>query len=64
MKCTTNGSRNQIDFRDGAQIFANPNLDSEFLFGRGWSYGNELYLEKKTGKTTGWVGLHPGLDQT
>ena len=49
-------SRNQIDFRDGAQIFANPNLDSEFLFGRGWSYGNELYLEKKTGKTTGWVG--------
>ncbi|HEX8327673.1 MAG TPA: TonB-dependent receptor [Hymenobacter sp.] len=47
---------NQIDFRDGAQIFANPNLDQEFLFGRGWSYGNELYLEKKEGKTTGWIG--------
>jgi hypothetical protein len=49
-------SANQIDFRDGAQIFANPNLDQEFLFGRGWSYGNELYLEKKEGKTTGWIG--------
>jgi hypothetical protein len=49
-------SSNQIDFKDGAQIFANNNLDSQFLFGRGWAYGNELYLEKKTGKTTGWVG--------
>ncbi|WP_241737995.1 TonB-dependent receptor [Hymenobacter polaris] len=47
---------NQIDFRDGAQIFANPNLSQEFLFGRGWAYGNELYLEKKEGKTTGWIG--------
>ena len=47
---------NQIDFRDGAQIYANPNLDQEFIFGRGWSYGNELYLEKKEGKTTGWIG--------
>jgi hypothetical protein len=49
-------SANQIDFKDGAQIFANNDLDSQFLFGRGWAYGNELYLEKKTGKTTGWVG--------
>lgn len=49
-------ANNQIDFKDGAQIFANNNLDSQFLFGRGWAYGNELYLEKKTGKTTGWIG--------
>jgi hypothetical protein len=49
-------ARNVIDFKDGAQIFANNNLDGEFLFGRGWSYGNELYLEKKAGKTTGWIG--------
>jgi len=49
-------SANQIDIRDGAQIYANPNLDQEFLFGKGWSYGNELYLEKKEGKTTGWIG--------
>ncbi|WP_151088031.1 TonB-dependent receptor [Hymenobacter baengnokdamensis] len=49
-------SQNQIDFKDGAQIFANNDLNSQFLFGHGWAYGNELYLEKKTGKTTGWVG--------
>ena len=48
--------RNQIDFRDGAQLFVNPELDAEFIFGKSWSYGNELYLEKKTGKTTGWIG--------
>ncbi|MBC8084301.1 MAG: TonB-dependent receptor, partial [Hymenobacter sp.] len=49
-------ARNQVDFRDGAQLFVNADLDSEFLFGRGWAYGNELYLEKKTGRTTGWIG--------
>ncbi|QJX47762.1 TonB-dependent receptor [Hymenobacter taeanensis] len=49
-------AQRQIDFKDGAQLFVNPDLDSEFLFGRGWAYGNELYLEKKTGRTTGWVG--------
>ena len=48
--------RNQVDFRDGAQLFVNPELDAEFIFGKSWSYGNELYLEKKTGKTTGWIG--------
>lgn len=48
--------RRVVDFRDGAQLFANPALDEEFLFGRGRSYGLELYLEKVTGRTTGWIG--------
>ncbi|GAA3931960.1 TonB-dependent receptor [Hymenobacter algoricola] len=47
---------NQIDFKDGAQLFVNQELDGEFLFGKGQSYGNEIYLEKKTGRTTGWLG--------
>lgn len=47
---------NQLDLKDGAQIFANPNLEGEFVFGRGWSYGNEIYIEKKEGRTTGWIG--------
>jgi outer membrane cobalamin receptor len=46
----------QIDFRDGANLFVNDNLESEFLFGNGESYGNELYLEKIKGRTTGWIG--------
>ncbi len=48
--------KRQIDFRDGADLFINPNLDEEFVFGKGTSYGNEIYLEKKKGKITGWVG--------
>ncbi|NVO83848.1 TonB-dependent receptor [Hymenobacter terrestris] len=49
-------AQRQIDFKDGAQLFVNPDLDSEFLFGKGWAYGNELYLEKKQGRLTGWIG--------
>jgi hypothetical protein len=48
--------KNQTDFRDGAQLFVNPDLEQEFVFGKGWGYGNEIYLEKKEGRTTGWVG--------
>lgn len=53
----------QVDLRDGAQIFFNPNLDDEFVFGKGWGYGNEIYFEKKRGagnsvfhRLSGWVG--------
>ncbi|MDX5419030.1 MAG: TonB-dependent receptor [Hymenobacteraceae bacterium] len=46
----------QIDFRDGANLFVNDNLEEEFLFGKGESYGNEVYLEKIKGRTTGWIG--------
>jgi len=47
---------NQIDFKDGAQVFFNDNLDQEFIFGRGWAYGNEFYVEKKEGRLRGWIG--------
>lgn len=47
---------NQVDFKDNANLFVNEELNQEFVFGRGWSYGNEIYLEKKNGKLTGWVG--------
>lgn len=46
----------QIDFKDGANLFVNDSLENEFLFGKGQSYGNELYLEKVRGRTTGWIG--------
>ncbi|PKV63128.1 TonB-dependent receptor [Pontibacter ramchanderi] len=46
----------QIDFRDGANLFVNDDLEAEFLFGKGESYGNEVYLEKIKGRTTGWLG--------
>lgn len=50
------GMRNQIDFRDGAEIFGNPEVTRDLVFGKGQAYGNEFYLEKKGGKTTGWIG--------
>lgn len=46
----------QIAFRDGAQIFINPNLENEFVFGKGWGYGTEILLEKRNGQTRGWIG--------
>ncbi len=48
--------KNQVEFRDGADIFGNPKLENDFVYGRGDAYGAELYLEKKKGKTTGWLG--------
>jgi hypothetical protein len=47
---------NQVDFRDGARLFINPNLAEEFVFGKSWGYGNEFYLEKKAGILRGWIG--------
>lgn len=46
----------QIDLKDGASFFVNNQIDTVFVFGRGWAYGTEFYLEKKKGKLTGWIG--------
>lgn len=48
--------QNQLDLRDGAELFASNNLDAELVFGRGWSYGTEWYIEKTKGKLQGWLG--------
>jgi len=47
---------NLVEFREGARLFLNPNLDQDFVFGKGTSYGNEILIEKKQGKWTGWIG--------
>lgn len=47
---------NQIDYKDGANLIVNNHLENEFVYGIGRSYGNEFYVEKKAGKTTGWIG--------
>lgn len=46
----------QVDFRDGAKLFINDEMDKEFIFGRGYSYGAEVYIEKKHGALRGWIG--------
>jgi hypothetical protein len=46
---------NQIEYGEGYT----PSLkdpESAFVFGKGWSYGSELFVNKTRGRLTGWVG--------
>lgn len=48
--------QNQIDYRDGANIYSSNNaIESELLFGKGRSYGLEVLMKKKVGRLSGWV---------
>lgn len=47
---------NQIEFKPGAQLLLNQNLEGEMIFGEGKAYGIELFLQKRTGRFTGWIG--------
>ena len=47
----------QIEYRDGVLIGQRKgtNFDDNFLFGRGRSYGTELFVKKGEGSLTGWL---------
>jgi len=46
---------NQIEYADGyTPGLSDPEAD--FVFGKGWSYGAELFINKQKGKFTGWLG--------
>ena len=47
--------KNQVDFRDGANLFLNDEIEREFEFGKGYAYGTEVSLEKDFGKLSGWI---------
>ena len=48
---------NLIEYKDGASFFdSQTDWQDKVHVGRGWSYGGELLIEKKMGKTTGWIG--------
>ncbi|HYG14341.1 MAG TPA: TonB-dependent receptor, partial [Bacteroidia bacterium] len=38
--------QNQIEFKPGAQLFFNQNLENEMVFGSGLSYGVEFFIKK------------------
>jgi hypothetical protein len=47
--------QNQIEYKEGYT----PSLkdpEEEFTFGKGWSYGSELFINKVKGRMTGWIG--------
>ena len=48
--------QNQIDYRNGADLLLNNEVEGELVYGTGTAYGIELLLEKKKGKLTGWIG--------
>ncbi len=46
---------NQIDYKNGAELLFNENVESQILFGIGRAYGLEFYLKKNQGRFTGWI---------
>jgi len=48
--------QNQIDYRDGANVFSNDPLEPQLLFGIGRAYGAEFLLRKREGRFSGWIG--------
>lgn len=47
--------QNQIEYKEGyTPGLSDP--EEEFVFGKGWSYGSEFFVNKIQGKLTGWVG--------
>jgi outer membrane receptor for ferrienterochelin and colicin len=48
---------NLIEYKEGASFLnLDKNWENKITTGRGWSYGAEVFLQKKTGKTSGWIG--------
>ncbi|MCB9449037.1 MAG: TonB-dependent receptor [Flavobacteriales bacterium] len=49
--------RNQIEFNESyTGDVSTRDIEYEFTYGDGYSYGMELFLKKATGKAQGWIG--------
>jgi TonB dependent receptor/CarboxypepD_reg-like domain/TonB-dependent Receptor Plug Domain len=47
--------QNQIEYKEGyTPSIRDP--EEDFVFGKGWSYGGEFFINKSRGKLTGWIG--------
>lgn len=47
--------QNQIDYKNGAEIIANKDVEADLLYGKGRAYGWENYFKKRKGRLTGWI---------
>ncbi|PKK36455.1 TonB-dependent receptor [Siphonobacter sp. SORGH_AS_0500] len=59
---------NILSYKEGSSFLASTGLESlteasdsrsweeQITAGQGWSYGSEFFVQKKTGRLTGWVG--------
>ncbi len=46
---------NLLDFKDGASLLLNQQIETEVLQGKGRAYGIEFYAKKNFGKLSGWI---------
>ncbi|HEY1196365.1 TonB-dependent receptor [Flavobacterium sp.] len=49
-------SKNILDYKVGAELLLNENIETELLQGEGKAYGIEVLLKKQVGKLNGWIG--------
>ena len=47
--------KNQIDYKNGADLVFNSTVEAELVFGRGWAYGAEFMFKRNFGRLNGWV---------
>ena len=47
--------KNQIDYKNGAELVFNSTVEAELEFGRGWAYGAEFLFRKNAGRLNGWL---------
>ncbi len=47
---------NLYEYKDDAEFSFGIPLETQFTRGKGWAYGLELFLNKRFGKFTGWIG--------
>jgi TonB dependent receptor-like, beta-barrel/CarboxypepD_reg-like domain/TonB-dependent Receptor Plug Domain len=48
--------KNQIEYEEGYTPATLEDTENFFTFGKGWSYGTELFINKTKGRLTGWIG--------
>lgn len=47
--------KNEMEFGEG-YIPSLEDPENNFVYGKGWAYGAELYIHKQRGRLTGWIG--------
>ena len=48
-------TQNNIQYKNGANLVFNENVETELMIGKARAYGVELYAKKRKGKLNGWI---------
>jgi hypothetical protein len=47
--------KNYLDYKSGAQLIMNHTIETDVVNTKGYAYGAELMIKKKSGKLNGWI---------